>query len=140
MNLTKREIESNYHVEDFMIPIEECPVVYTSELNLRSILQTIENGNMGFCLVTDDEFNFKGLISSADIRKAMLKKLNDLNEIVPDDLINSNPVSINNRATVIELLQRIKRCNFPVMYLPVLNNDAKAVGIVNFVHLIKGEI
>lgn len=140
MNLTKREIESSYHVEDFMIPIEECPVVFTSDLNLKTILQTIENGNMGFCLVTDDSLNFKGLISSADIRKAMLKRLSNLNEIVPDDLINTNPVSISNQATVIELLQRIKRCNFPVMYLPVLNNVSRAVGIVNFVHLIKGEI
>jgi ribulose-phosphate 3-epimerase len=140
MNLTKREIESTYHVEDFMIPAEECPVVYSSDLNLKSILQTIESGNMGFCLVTDENHLFKGLVSSADIRKAMLKRLDNLNEIVADDLINLNPVSINNQATVIELLQRIKRCNFPVMYLPVLNNEGKAVGIVNFVHLIKGEI
>jgi pentose-5-phosphate-3-epimerase len=140
MNLTKRDIESNYRVEDFMIPIEECPLVKWKNLSLRSILETIESGNMGFCLVSDDAFNFKGLVSSADIRKAMLKKLNNLNSIEALDLINPQPVSILNTSTVIELLQRIKRCNFPVMYLPVLNNEGKAVGIVNFVHLIKGEI
>jgi hypothetical protein len=26
------------------------------------------------------------------------------------------------------------------MYLPVINEDGNAIGIVNFVHLIKGEI
>lgn len=140
MNLTKREIESNYHVEDFMIPLEECPVVKNENLELKSILITIENGNMGFCLVTDEANNFVGLISSADIRKAMLRHLDDLNKIIPEDAINKTPVSILSSSTVIELLQRIKRCNFPVMYLPVLNNGGKAVGIVNFVHLIKGEI
>lgn len=140
MNLTKREIESSYCVEDFMIPIQECPVVRESELSLKTILETIEIGNMGFCLVTDDQYVFKGLISSADIRKAMLKHLYDLNKIAAHDLININPVCIDSQATVIELLQRIKRCNFPVMYLPVLKNASQAVGIVNFVHLIKGEI
>jgi hypothetical protein len=47
---------------------------------------------------------------------------------------------MNSKATVFEMLQFIKKCSFPVMYLPVVDENQNAVGIVNFVHLIKGEI
>lgn len=140
MNLTKREIESHYCVEDFMIPISECPLVRIESISLRSVLETIEQGNMGFCLITDQEGDLRGIVSSADIRKAMLKKLNNLHAIEAFDLINTRPLTVTNTSTVVELLQLIKKCAFPVMYLPVLKKDGKAAGIVNFVHLVKGEI
>lgn len=140
MNLTKREIESHFHVEDFMTPINECPVVLKNDLSLKNVLETIEKGNLGFCLILEQDGDLMGIVSSADIRKAMLKNLGDLNSIQAEDLLNRNPVTTRSEATVIELLQLIKRCNFPVMYLPVLKNNQKAAGIVNFVHLIKGEL
>lgn len=140
MNLTKREIESHYHVGDFMMPLDECPVVRFEELNLENVLQTIETGNLGFCLVVDQSGILKGLISSADIRKSMFRNLADLTKIQAEDMINRNPITISEDNTVVELLLTIKRCSFSVMYLPVLKNGGKASGIVNFVHLIKGEL
>jgi ribulose-phosphate 3-epimerase len=140
MNLTKREIESQFKVGDFMVPIEECPVVESRTMSLRNTLQTIENGNLGFCLILNDEGGLKGIVSSADIRKSMLNKLDNLNAISPDDLMNTSPIVIYEENTVVELLQKIKQCTFPVMYLPVLKKSGKAVGIVNFTHLIKGEL
>lgn len=140
MNLTTREIESHYSVEDFMIPLDECPLVYTEDLSLKSILETIERGNLGFCLILDKNKNLKGICSSADIRKAMLRHLSNLNIISGFDVINQDPLSISNTTTVIELLKTIKKCSFPVMYLPVVKNETEAIGIVNFVNLIKGEI
>ena len=140
MNLTKREIESHYHVGDFMIPLEECPVVNNADISLENILLTIEKGDLGFCLVLNPDGTLMGIVSSADVRKAMLRNLKDLNSIQAEELINTDPVFVEDGHTVVELLQKIKRCRFPVMYLPVLKKDRKAVGIVNFVHLIKGEI
>lgn len=140
MNLTKREIESHYHVGDFMIPLEECPVVRHENISLENILTTIEKGDLGFCLVLNSDQTLKGIVSSADVRKAMLRNLKDLNSITAEELINTDPVFVDEDQTVVELLKKIKRCRFPVMYLPVLKKDRKAVGIVNFVHLIKGEI
>ena len=57
-----------------------------------------------------------------------------------DDLINRFPISIGSGSTVVELLQLVKSCTFPIMYLPVVDELNNAVGIINFVHLIKGEI
>ena len=140
MNLTKREIESQYQVADFMMPLEECPVVQTENFSLQLILETIEKGNLGFCLITNQSGDLKGIVSSADIRKAMLRHLSDLTKIEAIDLLNEQPIAIQETATVVELLQKIKKCMFPIMYLPVLKNNGKAAGIVNFAYLIKGEL
>jgi len=140
MNLTKREVESAFKVQDFMIPFNECPSVKIESLKLENVLNSIEKGGLGFCLVVDAEDNFKGLISNADIRRGMLSHLENLNAIEVDKLINKQPVTIEASTTVVEMLQVIKSCNFPIMYLPVLENDQKSVGIVNFVNLIKAEL
>jgi pentose-5-phosphate-3-epimerase/predicted transcriptional regulator len=140
MNLTKRSIESHFKIQDFMIPLDECPVVSQKELSLRSALSTIEQGKLGFCLVTGEADQFIGIISSADIRRSLLDQLDNLSALNVNNMLNFNPVSIDEEQNVLELLQLIKRCSFPVMYLPVLRNKSKAAGIVNFVNLVKGEL
>lgn len=140
MNLTQREIESAYCVGDFMTPLEEAPHAFIENATTKSILECVENGKMGFALICGKNKELVGLVSSADIRKALLKKINSSSQINPEDLINKNPIHISENATVIELLQQIKSCTFPIMYLPVIDDSMNAVGIVNFVHLIKGEI
>ncbi len=140
MNLTKRSIESHFKVKDFMIPLEECPVVRKSNFSLRSVLETIENGKLGFCLVAEQDDRFLGIISSADIRRSLLNSLDQLENLRVEEMLNSSPVVLDQEFTVFEMLQLIKRCNFPVMYLPVLKNNVKSAGIVNFVNLVKGEL
>ena len=140
MNLTQREIESHYCVGDFMTPLSEAPHTFIENTSTKSILECVEHGKMGFALICDTNKKLVGLVSSADIRKALLRKIDHISEITPEDLMNCNPISISVEATVVELLQRIKSCTFPIMYLPVIDKSNNAVGIVNFVHLIKGEI
>lgn len=140
MNLTKRDIDSEFQIKDFMIPLEECPVVISTNLTLSSVLLSIEKGNMGFCLVVDENNIFKGLVSNADVRRGMIKNLTDLNKINVEDLVNINPTKIMEEDTVLSMLKLIKKCSFPIMYLPVLKKDGKSAGIVNFTNLIKAEI
>lgn len=140
MNLTKRSIESTYTVADFMIPLNESPVVRLKDLTLENVLKSIEDGKLGFTLVVDDDGKSKGLISNADVRKGLLKNLKQLDQLDPNSLINTSPTKIVDTATVIEMLQLIKYSNFPITYLPVLSKDGFAKGIVTFVNLIKGEL
>jgi pentose-5-phosphate-3-epimerase len=140
MNLTSREIDSQYNIRDFMTPLNESPHLDRANKTTKDILQCVENGNMGFALITDSNNRLEGIVSSADIRKALLKKIDEPSSIKPDDLINTNPITIDGSATVVALLRKIKSCPFTVMYLPVIDEKENAIGIVNFVHLIKGEI
>lgn len=139
-SLQGKDIASHYQVGDFMTPLEECPVVFKDEQNLSLVLNTIEKGNLGFCLVIDNSGKLAGLISSADIRKALLKSLDNLQKLNTSMMLNSNPLTIKDSDSVVAMLRLIKSSSFPVMYLPVLNSLGHAVGIVNFANLIKAEI
>ena len=139
LNLTKREADSNYRVDDFMTPLAECPVASIENHSSKEIIEIVDKGNIGFCLVTDLSGKLRGIVSSADIRKATLKNWDKIPRMDKTELINSNPVIIDQNATVQDLLKKIKSSKFPIMYLPVVNSNIEAVGIVNFTHLIKGE-
>ncbi len=140
MNLTKRNIESTYVVEDFMTPLAECPVVRLSDLTVERILTSIDRGSVGFTLVLDDQDLFVGLISNADVRKALMKNMADLNKVQPGEMINGAPIVIEGTATVVQLLRTVKSSPFTVSYMPVVSHDRKALGIVNFANLIKAEL
>lgn len=139
MDLTKREIESRFKIKDFMIPREECPIIAKETLSLESVLRSIEEGGLGFTIV--EEMNkMCGIISNADVRKALLKHLSNLNEMTGEDMINTSPVTINTEATVDDMLNEVRKQSFPVTYLPVIDDQKNAAGIITFVNLIKGEI
>ncbi|MFZ9028788.1 MAG: CBS domain-containing protein [Crocinitomicaceae bacterium] len=140
MNLTNREVESQFAVKDFMIPLEQSPIVKMEGIAVKGVLEAIEQGRMGFTLVTNREGTFKGLVSNADVLKALLKHLDDLNAVNAEEFINPSPLSIQEDATVYDMLKLIKESDFPVMYLPVLKKNGFAAGIVTFVNLVKGEL
>ena len=143
MNLTQRSIGSSFKVADFMTPLHETPMFNIENIALQSVLQSVEDGQMGVAMAVDTQYAFKGLVSSADIRKALLKQLSkglDLNELSVANLINTQPICIQEDATVLELLQLIKNSPFAVLYLPVVDSAMKLKGIVQFSNLIKAEI
>ncbi len=140
MDLTKRDMESGIVIKDFMVPLAESPVVKLSDLTMANVLKEIEEGNQGFCLVIDENNKLEGLISNADIRKGMLKNLSDLNAMRPEELINRNPFNLNELRSVGEMMKAIRNCKFPISYLPIVDSDHRAKGIVTFVNLIKGEL
>jgi pentose-5-phosphate-3-epimerase len=140
MNLTNRSVESEFLIEDFMIPLNECPNVRIESLNLKSVLTAIEKGKLGFTLISNASDKLVGIISNADIRKGLLNQFDRLPEIDVMSMMNENPVKIKNINTVVEMLNLIKKCPFPVMYLPVVDNEGNAKGIVTFVNLVKSEI
>ncbi len=139
MDLTKREIESQFQIKDFMIDRSECPILQLNELTLESSLRSIESGSLGFSII-EEAGRFVGIISNADVRKALLKNVSALDKLDPQELINRSPVTIDEHLTVNEMLQFVRDQAISIMYLPVLNDKYKATGIVSFLNLIKGEI
>lgn len=140
MDLTKRAVTSQFRIKDFMIPISEAPVVLESSFEILNVLKAIEDGKLGFVVVMKEEGNLSGIISNADIRKALIAHFADLTKVNLAALLNKQPIVINENSTVNELLEMIRSYSFPISYLPVVDANKKAVGIVTFVNLIKGEI
>lgn len=140
MNLTSREVESHYQISDFMIPLSESPSVNSSDISLEKVLKSIDSGKLGFTLIVDENQNLNGLISNADVRKGLLRHLDDLSTIEIHSFLNEQPTTIDESSSVLDMLRLIKQSPFPIMYLPVVNGQGHAKGIVTFVNLIKGEL
>lgn len=138
MDLTKREIKSTFKIKDFMVPREECPILEIDNLNLESVLNSIEDGNIGFTII-ESKNKFIGIISNADVRRALLKNISNIEGISPNDMVNKSPVSIDENQNVNDMLKLVRDQDFPLMYLPVVNKNGAAAGIITFVNLIKGE-
>jgi ribulose-phosphate 3-epimerase len=140
LNLKLNEIESHFLVGDFMRDLSESPVVYEHELSLKTALEKMAAGKLGFVMVLGEDDKMRGIIGNGDLRNGLLKNIKDLNDIKVVEIINENPLTINRNYTVFQLLRFIKNQNRPVLYLPVINDAGQAVGTVNFMNLIKGEL
>ncbi len=140
MDLTKRTVESQFKVKDFMVPLAETPVIRTDEYSVMNVLKSIEQGMLGFALVVEGSGKLAGIISNADVRKALIAHNGDISAIELKGLLNTNPITCDEGATVNELLELIRSFSFPISYVPVVENGTIAKGIVTFVNLIKGEI
>ena len=140
LNLKSNEIESHFKVEDFMRSADEIPILGPKNRTFKEVLQSIDDFKLAFTILVDDEGKLEGLISNADVRKGLLKHIDNLNEIQVNEITNKSPVTIENNKTVIELLKHIKSHNFPISYLPVVTSDNTVTGVVTFINLIKGEL
>jgi ribulose-phosphate 3-epimerase len=140
MDLTKREVHSQFQVRDFMIPLNESPKIPQEKAAFPAVLESIENGKLAFTLILGAGDKLTGLISNADVRKALLKHGTETFNLPAERYMNAHPVVLQHTATVNDLLKLIKSCPFPILYLPVVNDAGEAQGIVTFVNLIKGEI
>lgn len=140
LNLKLNEIESHFQVQDFMRGLDESPVIFESELTIKNILIKMNEGKLGFLLVLSDNHDLVGIIGNADLRKGLLEHIDDLNSLEVPDLINNQPLTVKGTFTVHQLLRFIKKETKTIMYLPVLDDNGKALGSINFMNLIKGEL
>ncbi len=131
-------VPSGTHVRDFMLSFDEVPKI-RENASLFEVLKSIDDFNLGFTNVVKEDNTLAGLISNADVRKGMLKKINDLGGIKADEIINRRPVCAKDEMTISEMLDMIKNTKANILYLPVVNKDNKLTGALTFTNLIKGE-
>ncbi|MDH5784580.1 MAG: CBS domain-containing protein [Chromatiales bacterium] len=140
LNLKTHEVDSHFLVRDFMRELEETPLLSQGDADFHAVLTSIEQHNLGFTLLVDEQQRLLGMITNADIRRGLLKHRDDFNAVTVDDITNTTPLVIDQSATVTEMLQLIKRQTFAVNYLPVVDEQRKVTGSLTFMNLIKGEL
>lgn len=138
LHLRSSVIHSDYQVKDFMMDEEDAPIIPASS-GVKEIFISIEEQKLGFTILQNADGSLAGLSSNADMRRGLLKNLDDFNKISKSDVINQNPVVINENATISELLQLLKSKSFLISYLPVVNNENRLVGALSFINLIRSE-
>jgi len=140
LNLKTHEVDSHFQVKDFMRTVEELPLLKLEDRSVVGILQSIEDFDVGFTILIDDNGKLDGIVTNADVRKGLLKHADNLNDVSVTDITNINPVKVNENFSVKELLSFIKQQSFAISYLPVVDDTNKVTGAVTFFNLIKGEL
>ena len=140
MGLKMQDVKSHYLVKDMMIDIQDLPVLQAGGCSFRDVLQAIEDYDLGFALFKDASGKFHGISSNADLRRGLIRNLEDLNKTQLPDIVNTAPVSIQAQATVSDMLALVTSKSFPILFLPVVNEQQELVGAVTFNNLIRGEV
>lgn len=138
LHLRSSVVHSEFTVKDFMIIKQNAPIV-SFDSSVQRIIQTIDNYKMGFAIVEDDEGKLVGISSNADVRKGLLRKFEDLNDLETEDIVNHSPAKISEDATISEMLDFIHTKKFLISYLPVVDNQDQLSGAVSFINLIRSE-
>jgi ribulose-phosphate 3-epimerase len=131
-------VPSGMHVRDVMMGKEEIPVISESA-SFAEVLKSIDQYNFGFTNVADASGKLKGLISNADVRKGLIKRIADLNKVEVNDIINRNPIRAYDDFTITEMIEFIKNTKQNILYLPVVDRNDNLTGAMTFTNLIKGE-
>jgi pentose-5-phosphate-3-epimerase/CBS domain-containing protein len=120
----------SFHISDFYVPSKYLPVLSESDTGFKTIIKQIEKYRQGFVLVTDSNGKLTGVVTNADVRKGLLKHLDNLNEINSDDIINRNPIFIRETASLAEMIHLLNNLSFIVLFLPVVDAQKKLKGAV----------
>ena len=82
-------------------------------------------------------YRFDGthLYEHADVRKGLVKHLDNLNAIKGESLINTNPVRIQETESVADMVKLLNNLNFIVLFLPVVDSNNVLKGAVLLNHL-----
>ena len=139
LTMRTQDVHSHFLVKDMMIGPTELPILDYNSSDFKKTLKAVEDYELGFALFADGSGSFQGLASNADIRKGLIANINDLNNTKISDIINDSPVTVQESATISDMLHMINETNFLISFLPVLNENNELVGAVTFNNLIRGE-
>ena len=139
LQLKSDDIEGHYRVKDFMLDMDETPILHNDKISFFDVLRSIEDYKMGFTTVVNNEGTLQGIITNADIRRCLIKHYNNIANISVDDMLNRNPAYVYDHETVTDILTYIKTLDFPILFMPVVDENKKLTGSIKFNNLIKGE-
>lgn len=140
MGLQGRTHERGMLVREFMRAMHETPHISESSVTLKRLLEAIDISKLGFVLVVSSEGTLLGVVTDGDLRRAVLSHIEDLNGLHRADMINRNPITVRENATVSDMLRQVCSAPRPVLFVPVIDEANKLVGSLSFSETVKGEM
>lgn len=115
-----------------IFPNNSFPIVQKGS-SIKKVIVEISQKRLGITLVTDEANQMLGVITDGDIRR-MLDKHDDLKNLVAEDIMNTNPKTIDHEEYAINALHFMQDLN--ITQLIVMENN-KPVGVVHLHDLLK---
>jgi arabinose-5-phosphate isomerase len=120
-------------VGDVALSVNEVAVV-NSESTIAESLKTLEQHNLGLVLVTNSSRKLTGVVSEADFRRCMLRRLS-LDTLV-SDVMTKNPIVVTARSTLDDALKQMEG-ERKVYVLPVVDDEGKIAGIIRMHDIVR---
>jgi ribulose-phosphate 3-epimerase len=140
LKLLVQKNHNHLFVRQVMYGLDELPVLELKGLEALQLLQTIEDFAMGYCLLRAEDGKLAGVVTNADVRRGLIRHLDDMRTLDAAELVNRNPQTIGPDVTISEMLQKVKSLPFLVQFMPVVDSNHRLMGAINFNHLILGEL
>jgi ribulose-phosphate 3-epimerase len=135
LQIRSHRVKSDYLVEDYCISSENLPIIYHTD-SLKSMLVKMDQSKLGTVFCNDNEAQFLGIITNADIRKELIK--GEFSYDTPiSKFINTNPKSISATQSTTEMIDYIDSIPFPILVLPIIAKNGTLVGAISFHKLLK---
>jgi len=124
----------HWKLQDFMWPLTDLPSV-SEKAGFYDVLRTIDTYRMGFCLVLRQDGRLSGVISNADVRKALLRFNGETAHPSAADMVNRNPVSLKPENSLRDLVHLLNELPSIVLFLPIVSENGLPCGAVLLNHL-----
>ncbi len=113
-------------------PNNEKPFVRLND-NIRTTILEMTSKRLGVTVVLDNEHHIKGIITDGDLRR-MLEKESDTKHLEAQDIMSSNPKTINEYALAVDALELMRSMSITQL---IVENEGQYIGIIHLHDLIK---
>ena len=137
LKLKSSVFNSKLKVKEFMMTKDETPIIKEFS-SFQEVLVKINEFGFGYVLRENQNKEFVGIISMADIRKGLISNDFDIDNIKVKDIINYNPVSVESDRDINYMLKTIQNHEFLISFIPIIDNR-KIRGSITFFNLINSE-
>lgn len=107
---------------------QDLPLISENSL-MPDIIQSISAGGCGLAIITDVTNQVLGIITDGDIRKCMQSKENSFFVLKAKEIMNRNPILINQNVTINEAEQIFKERKINTI---IVVEDRKIIGLVPY--------
>lgn len=114
-------------VKDFMQTGDKIPKVNINS-SLREAIEEINNKNLGFTLVIDDDGKLKGIITDGDIRRYLLK-VPDITKGKLEECMTKNPITIEEDRLAVQAIALMEKLE--ITCLVIVDEENRPKGIVH---------
>ncbi len=107
-------------------------LVSTDSISIKSASKKINNNHKGLLMIVDKKFNLLGVISDADIRRAIVSGVNPENSIT--NVYNKNPIKIKSPINQSNIFKVIATSSFNLKspsYIPLVDKNNKVKNLIS---------
>lgn len=126
-----------FKVKDFMQPISKDWMLEDTEFDFKLIVEKIHQSGIGMAFVVGKDGILNAIATNADIRKGMLSNWGNLNSIEKSTFLNYTPFVISDNLSTNEMLKTINHFDRVILFLPVIDDNKKLVGLLPLQNLTK---